>query len=251
MKERWPGIVLIICLLVVWEFVVTVGIVQTPSLPKVSQIFSDWYHVIMNGEIIRQLLPSLKRMFLGYFLAISVGMVLGLLMGTSKLIYELFEPITELIRPIPSAAYIPVAILFLGIGDEMKVFVIFLSCVFPVLISTLGGVRGVDQILIDTGRTFGKSKGKILRKIILPSVYPEIFSGMRISLAVSLIVVVVAEMIAGNNGIGYFIFDSQQFFRVGEMFCGIFTLAIVGYSLNSIFLKIEKRVLRWRHIKAK
>lgn len=245
-KEKAAGIYLIIAILLVWEFSVRLGYIDTPSVPKVSQIFVTWFEVLVSGELISEIVPSLQRVFMGYALAIAVGVPVGLFMGTNKFVYSLLEPLTELLRPIPSAAYVPVAILFLGIGNQMNVFVIFLSCVFPILLNTFGGVKGVDPVLIDTGRTFGYSKPKILKKIVLPSVLPEIFTGMRISLGIALIVVVVSEMIAGNSGIGYFILNSQQFFKIPQMFVGIFTLGIIGYLLNWSFLKLEQRVLRWR-----
>ena len=179
-------------------------------------------------------------------LAAIIAIPLGLLMGTIPLVYRLLEPITEFIRPIPSSAYIPVAILFLGIGNEMKVFVIFLACMFPILLNTYGGVRAVDPVLIDTGRTFGLSRPKALWQIILPAALPNILTGMRISLGIALIVAVVAEMITGNSGIGYFILDMQRIFRVPEMFAGIFTLGLLGFLINFIFLRVEGHFLRWR-----
>jgi len=171
---------------------------------------------------------------------------LGLLMGSIALLYRLMEPLTEFIRPIPAAAYIPVAILFLGIGNEMKIFVVFLACLFPILLNTYGGVRGVDPVLVDTGRTFGISRFRALCQIVFPAALPSILTGMRISLGIALIVVVVAEMIAGNSGIGYYILDMQRSFRVPEMFAGIFTLGLLGFIINFVFLKIEQHFLRWR-----
>lgn len=171
---------------------------------------------------------------------------LGLLMGSAALAYRLLEPITEFIRPIPAAAYIPVAILFLGIGNEMKIFVVFLSCLFPILLNTYGGVRGIDPVLLDTGRTFGVPAMRALRQIVFPAALPSILTGMRISLGIAVIVCVVSEMIAGSSGIGYFILDMQRVFRVPEMFAGIFTLGVLGYLINFAFLRIERHVLRWR-----
>jgi ABC-type nitrate/sulfonate/bicarbonate transport system permease component len=177
---------------------------------------------------------------------VLVAVPLGLLMGTISLCYRLLEPITEFIRPIPAAAYIPIAILFLGIGNEMKIFVVFLACLFPILLNTYGGVRGVDPVLVDTGRTFGVSRLKALWHIVFPAALPSILTGMRISLGISLIVAVVSEMIAGNSGIGYFILDMQRIFRVPDMFAGIFTLGLLGFLINFVFLKVEQHFLRWR-----
>jgi ABC-type nitrate/sulfonate/bicarbonate transport system permease component len=167
-------------------------------------------------------------------------------MGSVPFIYRLFEPITEFVRPIPSSAYIPIAILFLGIDNGMKIFIVVLGCFFPILLNTYGGVRGVDPVLIDTGRTFGLSRAKALWQIVLPAALPSVLTGMRVSLGIGLIVVVIAEMIAGNSGIGYYILDRQRVFHVPEMFAGIFTLGILGYLINSVFLQIEHHFLRWR-----
>jgi ABC-type nitrate/sulfonate/bicarbonate transport system permease component len=246
MKTRWPGFLLIIGILVLWEIAARLQLVDPVSLPQVSTILSAWRDTITDGEMPRQLLPSLARILAGFALAVAVAIPLGLLMGTVRLAYRLLEPITEFLRPIPSSAYIPIAILFLGIGDEMKVFVIFLACIFPVLLNTYGGVRAVDPVLIDTGRTFGLSRLDTLRQIVLPAAMPSILTGMRISLGIALIVSVVAEMISGNSGIGYFILDMQRVFRIPEMFAGIFTLGILGYLMNFLFVRLEQHTLRWR-----
>lgn len=246
MKKRWPGFLLIALILLAWEASSYARLVDPVSLPRVSVIFASWGRTLANGELLRQLLPSLGRIFTGFGLAVIVAVPLGLLMGSLTVVYRLLEPLTEFVRPIPSSAYIPVAILFLGIGNGMKVFVVFLACLFPILLNTYSGVRGVDPTLDDTGRTFGLSPLKALRQIVFPAALPSILTGMRISLGLALIVAVVAEMISGNTGIGYFILDMERIFRVPEMFAGIFTLGVLGFLINLLFLRIERHVLRWR-----
>ncbi len=168
-------------------------------------------------------------------------------MGTSRFVYYLLEPVTELLRPIPSAAYIPIAILLLGVGSEMKIAVIALTSFFPVVLSTCGGVRSVDPILVDTGRTLGYGPlGGRLCKIVLPSALPETLTGMRVALGIALIVGIVSEMLAGDTGVGYLILESQRIFQVPLMFAAIITLAVVGYLLNLVFVRIESHLLRWR-----
>jgi ABC-type nitrate/sulfonate/bicarbonate transport system permease component len=246
MRRRWPGFLLFALLLLAWEAASAWKLVDPVSIPRVSLIFAAFVESLRNGQLLDALLPSLGRIFAGFGLAVVVAVPLGLLMGSVSLLYRLLEPITEFVRPIPAAAYIPVAILFLGIGKEMKIFVVFLACLFPILLNTYGGVRAVDPVLVDTGRTFGVSRLQALRQIIYPAALPSILTGMRISLGISLIVAVVAEMIAGNSGIGYFILDKQRIFRVPEMFAGIFTLGLLGFFINFVFLKVEQHVLRWR-----
>jgi len=246
MKRRWPGFLLIVALLLLWELASAEKWIDPVSMPRVSTIATSWLQNIFGGALLQSLAPTLWRIGVGFGLATLFAVPLGLLMGSIPFVYRLFEPITEFIRPIPSSAYIPVAILFLGIDDEMKIFVVFLACVFPVLLNTYSGVRAIDSVLIDTGRTFGVSWLRTLWSIVLPASLPSILTGMRISLGISLIVAVVAEMIAGSSGIGYFILDMQRVFRVPEMFAGIFTLGFLGFGINYLFLKVENHLLRWR-----
>jgi ABC-type nitrate/sulfonate/bicarbonate transport system permease component len=246
LSTRLTGVLLIVALLALWEAVTDTGLIRSPSLPPVSTILATWWHLVSDGEIERNLFFSLERIAVGYGLAVVLGILTGLLMGYFEPVYNLLEPLTELLRPIPSPAYIPLAILFLGLGNEMKYFVIFFACFFPILLNTYGGVRAIDPVQINTGRTFGLSRGQIVRKIILPGSLPSILTGMRVSLGIALIVVVISEMVASNNGIGFFILNAQRFFNVSDMFAGIFSLAIVGYALNWLFLRVEARVLRWR-----
>lgn len=246
MTRRWPGFLLIIAVLLLWEHASDQSWIDPVSMPKVSTIAYSWAQNIGGGALLQSLGPTLWRIGMGFGLATLVAVPLGLLMGSVPFVYRLLEPITEFVRPIPSSAYIPVAILFLGIDNEMKIFVVFLACLFPILLNTYGGVRGVDPVLIDTGRTFGVSWLRALWSIVLPAALPSILTGMRISLGISLIVAVVAEMIAGSSGIGYFILDMQRVFRVPEMFAGIFTLGVLGFAINFVFLKVEGHFLRWR-----
>ncbi len=194
------------------------------SFPPMSAVLATWWGLILSGELFRELGDSLWRMFAGYFIGVSLGVLLGLLMGYVRFFYNLLEPITEVLRPIPSPAYLPIVILFLGIDDEMKIFMIAFASLFPVLINTYSGVRSVDPIQLQTARTFGVSGRKLVWQIVLPAASPYIFTGMRISLAVALIVMVISEMVAASSGIGYFILSAQRGFKIREMFAGVLTL---------------------------
>lgn len=244
--RRIPGILLILALLALWEISVVSGWVSSPSVPSVTASFEALWQSIVSGRLPSALGETMLRIMIGYSIAVVLAITLGALMGMNRFVYNLLEPLTELLRPVPSAAYIPIAILLLGVGNEMKIAVIAVACFFPVLLNTYSGVKSVDPILTDTGRTFGYPPLQRLWKIILPSALPEILTGMRVALGIALIVGIVAEMLAGNSGIGYLILDSQRIFRVAVVFAGIITLAIVGYLLNFLFLRVEAYVLRWR-----
>jgi ABC-type nitrate/sulfonate/bicarbonate transport system permease component len=244
-QTRFLGVIFIALLLVGWEAVAASGMVPAMSFPRISDIAVTWWGLLLSGELVGQLLPSLWRMFAGYCLGVAAGVGLGLLMGSVRFFYNLLEPITEVLRPIPSPAYLPIMILFLGIDDEMKIFMIAFATMFPVLLNTYSGVRSVDPIQVQTAKTFGLGRWKLLTQIIFPAASPYIFTGLRVSLAVALIVMVISEMVAASDGIGYFILSAQRGFKVREMFAGVLTLAMVGYALNYLFLAFERRILRW------
>jgi ABC-type nitrate/sulfonate/bicarbonate transport system permease component len=245
--SRWLGVAFIAALLVLWEIAAASGIMPAMSFPRMSAILATWWSLVLSGELLGELLPSLWRMFAGYFVGVALGIVLGALMGYVRFFYNLLEPITEVLRPIPSPAYLPIVILFLGIDDEMKIFMIAFASLFPVLLNTYSGVRSVDPVQLQTARTFGVTGRKLLWQIVLPAASPYIFTGMRVSLALALIVMVISEMVAASSGIGYFILSAQRGFKIREMFAGVLTLAALGYILNRVFLAIEGRVLAWHY----
>ena len=246
-NTRLIGVAFIGLLLVLWEIAAVNAIFPPMSFPRISAILVTWWQLVISGELPSEVLPSLWRMFAGYFIGVALGVGLGLLMGYVRFFYNLLEPITEVLRPIPSPAYLPIMILFLGIDDEMKIFMIAFATVFPVLLNTYSGVRSLDPIQLQTARTFGVSGRKLLMQIVLPASSPYIFAGMRISLAVALIVMVISEMVAASSGIGYFILSAQRGFKIRDMFAGVLTLAMLGYILNRLFLLIENRMLAWHY----
>jgi ABC-type nitrate/sulfonate/bicarbonate transport system permease component len=157
------------------------------------------------------------------------------------------EALIEFLRPMPSVAIIPVAILLLGIGDGMIVAVTVYASIWAILINTIEGVRHIEPTLIDTARTFGLRPRRILWQVILPAASPYIVTGLRISLSIALILVTTAEMIVGSSGLGFFILDEERSMNSGNMYAGIILVALLGYTLNRVFLTIEAKTMRWRH----
>jgi ABC-type nitrate/sulfonate/bicarbonate transport system permease component len=245
--SRLLGVLFILVLLFLWEVTARCEWLPSLSWPRITGVLATLLQVTRSGELVGELASSLWRMFAGYFIGVALGVGVGLLMASFRWVYNLLEPLTEVLRPIPSPAYVPIAILFLGIDDEMKIFMIAFSAFFPVLLNTYSGVRSVDPVQLQTARTFGVRGHKLLWQIVLPSAAPYIFTGMRVSLAVALIVMVISEMVAASNGVGYWVLAAQRGLKVKEMYAGIVTLAVVGYALNRIFLAVENRVLAWHH----
>jgi ABC-type nitrate/sulfonate/bicarbonate transport system permease component len=166
-------------------------------------------------------------------------------MGLFDTCRRALEVVIEVLRPIPPPVVIPVALLFFGLEDEMKIFVIFFSCAWPILLNTLDGVRNIDPLLLHTARIFGLSHSRTISRVVLPACLPQIMTGLRVSLPITLILVVISEMVGSADGIGYFILDAQRRFRVAQMYAGMLALAIVGYVLNLLFDLAHRILLAW------
>lgn len=243
--SRWTGIGVLVLLAVLWEAAGRWGWVHKVLLPPASAILRTFFEVIASGEVLEHLGVSLWRAGLGYALAALFAVALGVAMGYWRSIYDACEITIEYLRALPPPAIIPLAMVFLGIGDALKVFIIFFSCTFPVLVNTIDGVRGVDPVLIRTARTFGLNPWQTAWKVILPAAAPFIMTGLRIAIAIALILTVISEMIGATSGIGYFILESQRTLHVTRMYAGILVLALTGYAINRVFLLIDERIMAW------
>ena len=243
--RRINGVIALAAMLLLWELIARLELVHPIFFPPMSRIVETFGEMLLSGEIPRQVLVSLRRAAIGYVLAAGVFIPLGIAMGLYRPIQRGLEPIVELLRPIPPPAMVPVAILFFGLDDAMKIFVIFISCAWPILLNTIDGVKGVDRVLLNTASTFNCSQWKTISAIIVPAASPQIMTGLRISLAVTLILVVFSEMVGSADGIGYVILTAQRSFRVPEMYAGMLALGMVGYGLNALFLVCSSRIMAW------
>jgi ABC-type nitrate/sulfonate/bicarbonate transport system permease component len=242
--HRLPGFVLLLALLLLWQVSAQVW-VTSANWPAVTDILRALFAGLRSGELAQVFGSTLWRMAVGLTLGSAAGVLLGLAMAMIPRLDAALRPVVELLRPIPIPAVVPPLILLLGIDHAMKVFVTTFACLFPVLINTVGGVRAVDPTMLDVARTFQVGRTQALLQVVLPASLPYILAGLRISLALALIVSVVAEMIAGSEGIGSYIVTMQYAMRGSDMYAAIFLLAAVGYSLNAVLLGIERRLLHW------
>lgn len=244
--ERAGGVALLGGVLLLWQ-VSALWWVSSANWPPVSEIAQAIVAGLRSGELPTVFASTLWRMAAGFVLGSLIGVSTGLAMATLPWFNAAIRPLVELLRPIPIPAVIPPLILLLGIDHAMKVFTVAFSTCFPVLINTVSGVRAVDPTLLDVARTLQVGRARTLRRVVLPSTLPYILSGLRISLALALIVSVVAEMIAGSEGIGYYIMTMQFAMRAADMYAAIFLLAATGYALNRVMVMVEHRLLRWWH----
>jgi ABC-type nitrate/sulfonate/bicarbonate transport system permease component len=213
--------------------------------PPLSQIVGVFPETWFEGRLLSDVLPSLTRLLLGFSVALLVGIGVGLAVGSSRVLRETAEPVLEFLRAIPPPVLVPVIMLFAGIGDGMKISVIAFGCIWPILLNTVEGVRGVDEVLIDTARSYGLGTSTRLRSVVLRAASPQIMAGARQALSVGIILMVISEMFAASNGLGFTTVQFQRSFAIPEMWTGIILLGLIGVALATGFRIVEQRVLSW------
>lgn len=193
-------------------------------------------------------LQSLYRVFAGFFIAALLAIPLGIIMGWSRSLRESVTPLIEVLRPVPPLAWIPLAILWFGIGFKSSVFIIFLGCFFPIILSTISGVLSIDSILIDASKTLGARKKEIFLKVLTPGSLPSILTGLRIGLGIGWMTLVAAEFtgVKSGYGLGYMIMTARDIQRPDEVIAGMAIIGLIGYSLDLLLRGIESRLLIWR-----
>jgi len=213
-----------------------------PTPPELVQTFWETW---VGPRFHTDLLPSVVRLAIGIVATIVLGVVLGVLIGSNRALRSLTEPIFEFFRAVPPPVLVPLLILIIGINDQMRIVVIVSGAIWPVLLNTVEGVRSVDSVLTDTGRTYGITGFARLRYLVLPAASPRIMTGVRQCLSISLILMVISEMFGSSSGLGFTIVLFQRSFAVPQMWSGIAVLGLIGIALSLIFQFTERRVLGW------
>ena len=256
------AIALPVCFILVWEMLSRHGFFSRQVLPAPSQVFLRWIDYLIphepyngeksaflvwlfSGELVQDTLASSYRVLGGFVIAAVLALFLGLLMGFSNLIYDFFNPLIQILRPIPPIAYIPLAILWFGLGNPPAFFLISIGAFFPILMNTIAGVRQVDPLLIRAARNLGASNVTLFLRVILPAATPNILIGLRVGIGVAFIVVIVAEMIAVNNGLGYRILEAREFLWSDKIIAGMVTIGLLGLAIDTAMSKINNYLLRW------
>ncbi|WP_440951009.1 ABC transporter permease [Methanosphaerula subterraneus] len=236
----------ILAFLLLWETISRTGIVDSSFLPPFSEVAVAFVNLLLSGELVKQTAVSLQRAALGFGLAMLVSIPLGLMMGWFKWFERFTDPLVQTLRNVPSLALLPIFILFLGIGEESKIAIIFWGSLWATLLNTINGVKSVDPILIKSARSMSASNTMLFSKVILPSAVPSIFTGMRLSATHSILILIAAEMIGASAGLGYLILSAEYSFNIKNMYVGIITLALLGITVNYILLNLESRATKWK-----
>ncbi len=213
-------------------------------LPAPSTLLTTAAALIASGELLRHLLASLQREGIAFLFA-ALAIPVGIAMGWWRAVYTQCYPVFEVLRPIPPLAWIPLSILWFGLSDAQNQFIIFLGMVFPILLSTVEGVRRVDSNLIRAARTLGASEGQLVRRIIVPAALPQILIGVRVGLGVGWMALVAAELVGANRGLGFMINDARSILRTDIVIVGMLTIGLAGLAIDVALRSGAQRLLPW------
>ena len=241
------SLALIVALVAVWWFTVVAS--GTIIFPTPWDVVLGTLELARLGSLWDHIASSLFRVGAGYLLAAAVAIPLGLLMGWFKGVFATLNPLIQILRPISPIAWIPLAILWFGVGNVSPIFLIFLASVFPIIVETAAGVHSIERQYIRAAQNFGVSGSALFRQVVIPASLPHIITGMRISLGVAWLVVVAAEMIALRSGLGYLIIDSRNAGnRYDLVVAGMVIIGLTGLLLDILMRQLEKlKGVRWRY----
>jgi NitT/TauT family transport system permease protein len=248
--------------LALWEWISASGFVNPLILPSPLAVAKKWFEYLspyepfdpakssyvawlVSGELLHDAFASLRRVVSGFLIGTGLALPLGLFMGASENVYKLFNPLVQVLRPIPPIAFIPLAILWFGLGNPPAIFLITIGAFFPVLMNTIAGVRHVDEIYIRAAESLGASRWTLFVRVMLPASSPYILAGARIGMGTAFIVVIVAEMIAVNSGLGYRILEAREFFWSDKIIAGMITIGLLGLALDTGMSRLNDWLLKW------
>jgi ABC-type nitrate/sulfonate/bicarbonate transport system permease component len=244
---RWGALAIFFA---AWEISSQAGWLDPLFASSPSLIIDKLAQMVADGSIWPHVLASANIAALGFGLSVVVGVPMGLAMGRSVAFRSAIEPFTTALNASPQVAFLPLLIIWLGIGIASKVALVFLGSFIIMVINTETGVAQVDRRLIETARSFMANERQILMKVILPSALPYIIAGMRLGIVRTLVMVVVAEIYAATKGLGYLIFQAGGLYDTAQVFVGVVILAAAGMLLNSFLRWLEKRLAPWQHVQA-
>ena len=236
-------IILPIIIIIIWYLVCDVfHLIPSYMFPGLTDVANSFVKLVVSGQLFKDIFETLYKVLFGMLLASVVGITLGIMLGWFKLLERLCRLVISILRPIPPIAWIPFSIIWFGIGVGPAVFIIFMGCVFPILISTIDGVHRTDPVLIEAAESFGASNSQMLTEVIVPSSVPYIVSGLKVAIGIALMCTISGEMIGSSSGIGYMILTSTNLFDTGSTVVGMLVIGVIGIIFDYIFSKVQERI---------
>jgi sulfonate transport system permease protein len=239
------NLVVIAVVIGIWQWLVSSGTISAQFLASPSQIVRAIVDGYTNGQLTTDTAVTLQRVAVGWAVGCGLGYIVGLIIGVAKLADETLGPLLELLRPVSPVALVPVAILWFGIGNFAKYFIIAFACFWPVLLNTKAGVRRIPDLQRRVAKVLHLSWSEQLFKVYLPGTLPDVFVGLRLSAGIAFVVVVAAELVGATDGLGYQILSAEQSFKTPLVFGAVVLLALFGLAANIILETLRRMVVRW------
>lgn len=233
-------------ILAVWQGLSHLGYIKPLILPPPSQIALTFLDLLESGAMARHVGISVLRVLEGFGIAAILGLGFGIAIGLSRTLDRMTDLIIQVVKPIPPIAWIPLAILWFGIGEQSKVYIIFLGAFFPIIINTIDGIRQTDYRFVEVARILEVPRFKFVRTVVIPGAFPAIMTGIRVGLMVAWMCVVAAELIAASSGVGYLIMDARQLSQSDVVLVGMLTIGIIGKLMDSLLKRFEERLIGWK-----
>jgi NitT/TauT family transport system permease protein len=246
MRTAFLRLVVVAILLALWEGLPRSGLVNPNFLTPLSGVLESLWQLLRSGQLAHHAAISLQRIAAGLGVSILVGVPLGVGMGWWRPLEDAFDGPLQAGRQISAFALFPVFILFFGIGEVSKVVIVFWASVWPIILNATAGVKGVDPVLVRAARSMNARGWTLLRKVVIPAAAPSIFTGIRLGGSYAFMVLVAAEMIGANAGLGFLVLNSQEVFRIPQMYAAIVALVIFGLALNRLLLGLERSATPWQ-----
>jgi sulfonate transport system permease protein len=232
-------------LLLAWQGASQLGVLPTNVLPAPTEVVNAVWRLSASGELLQNIAVSARRAAIGFLIGGSLAFAFGLLNGVSKVGEKLTDTTFQMIRNIPNLAMVPLVILWFGIEDSARIFLVALGVFFPIYINTYHGIRTADIQLVEMGRSYGMSNVELFRRVILPGALPSIFVGLRYALGIMWLTLIVAETIAANAGIGYMAMNAREFMQLDVVVLSILLYALLGKLADSVARLLERTTLKW------
>lgn len=240
------GLLLPVAVALAWEAAVRFGLAEGRLMPPPSRILATLTALAQTGELSSHVAATLWRVLVGFAIGAAAGIVLGALSGSSRTLRHIFDPTLQALRAIPSIAWVPLFILWLGIFEASKVALIAVGVFFPVYLGIAGAILSVDRKLVEVGHVFRLSRLKLARRILLPAVLPEAVIALRSGLGLGFMFVVAAEFMGASEGLGYLLVDGQQMGKPDQILAAIIAFALLGKAADSILMIVTKPLVRWQ-----
>lgn len=245
LKKILYGSTTFLSLLLLWHLASRSLLLNPFILPSPETVAWAFQELLRSPDFWSDALASLRRVLGGFSISVLIGTPLGIFMGSSRKVRWLVDPVFEFFRPIPPIAWIPLAILWFGIGNGPAIFLTMIASFFPIVINSWHAVESIDRKHIDVARSFGANPGMIWREVLIPASLPTILSGYRIGLGLAWMAVMASEMIAAQSGLGYFIHVSQDMLRMDHVLCGMVMIGAIGLALDLLLVRVKIYLVRW------